>query len=199
MKKRIIALLLVLCLLPAAAALAAEDAAETDRLAFSRAELTGVCVTAEGKLLAADGWNKVIWDLSGETPVIYAGRIGAADLSGEPQGRYFDSTERLRAFFRSPAGIAPFLKGWAVADTEANVIRYVTDKAVHFRHNPFCRFHGSVFRGRDTGRRACLLSGAGFVQLRWQARFRELLYSGSGTRQSQSHPGFTKSEIVKDI
>ena len=130
MKKRIIALLLVLCLLPAAAALAAEDAAETDRLAFSRAELTGVCVTAEGKLLAADGWNKVIWDLSGETPVIYAGRISAADLSGEPQGRYFDSTERLRAFFRSPAGIAPFLKGWAVADTEANVIRYVTDKAV---------------------------------------------------------------------
>ncbi len=130
MKKRVIALLLLLCLLPTAGAFAAEDAAAENLAAFAGAELSGVWVTGEGKVLASDAWNKIVWDLSGETPVRYAGRIGAADLSGEPQGRYFDAADRLQAFFRRPAAIVPFLEGWAVADSDANVIRYVTEKGV---------------------------------------------------------------------
>ena len=129
MKKRIFALLLVLCLLPTAWAMAAGEAAAEDAAAFAKAELTGVYVTEEGKLLVSDAWNKVLWDLSGETRVRWAGRISVADLSGEPIGRYYDA-DRLQAFFRGPAAIAPFLDGWAVADTGANVLRYVTEKSV---------------------------------------------------------------------
>lgn len=135
MKKRIFALLLALCLLPTLSAFAAEDAAADEvsareHAAYVGGRLSGLYVTPEGNILASDSWNKVVWDLSGEVPVRYAGRISTAGLSGEPQGRYHDAPDRLRAFFLSPNAIAPFLEGYAVADAGANAIRYIAKDSV---------------------------------------------------------------------
>lgn len=129
MKNRIFALLLVICLLSTSAA-AAGVGSDVSLSALARAEFADTVVTADGKVLACDTWNKVIWDLSGETPSLYAGRIGVSDLSGEPMGRYFDASDRLRAFFLEPTAIVPFLDGYAVTDASANVVRYVTKTSV---------------------------------------------------------------------
>ena len=130
MKKRIIACLLVVFLLSSATAMAADNNGGDGLGVFAKAELSGVYAAQDGKILAADKWNKILWDLSGETPLRYAGRISVADSSGEPIGRYYDAADRLQAFFLTPAAIAPFLEGYAVADTSANVLRYVTEKEV---------------------------------------------------------------------
>ncbi|MBQ6000688.1 MAG: S-layer homology domain-containing protein [Clostridia bacterium] len=130
MKKRIIACLLVVFLLSTATAMAADNSGGDGLAAFAKAELSGVYAAQDGKILATDKWNKILWDLSGETPLRYAGRISVADSSGEPIGRYYDAADRLQAFFLNPAAIAPFLEGYAVADASANVLRYVTEKEV---------------------------------------------------------------------
>ncbi len=130
MKKRIFAWLLVLCLLTTAVAAAADNGGTVGLAASARAEFAGVYVSPDGQILACDTWNKVVWDMSGQTPALYAGRIGVADLSGEPMGRYFDAADRLRSFFLEPTAIAPFLDGYAVADASANVVRYITKTSV---------------------------------------------------------------------
>lgn len=135
MKRRIFALLLALCMLPVLSVRAAEDTGKDPtesakvKEAYVSARFSAVYANEAGRILACDTWNKIIWDLSGDTPEYYAGRIGIPDLTGEPHGRYHDA-ERLRAFFMQPNAIVPFLSGYAVTDTEANVVRYVTEKSV---------------------------------------------------------------------
>ncbi len=132
MKKKIFALLLALCLLCTQGVLAAGEEAETEPAGetYIDADLTGVCVTEDGTVLASDAWSKVVWDLTGKSPERYAGRVSVADLSGEPMGRYYDAQDRMQAFFKEPAAIIPYMDGYAVADAGANVIRYVTDSGV---------------------------------------------------------------------
>ena len=127
MKKRILALLLAVCLLSAVSAFAAETAPEE---AFRSAELASVYADGKGTLLACDLWNKVIWNIAGEKPEVYAGYIGAAGPTGEAHGRYVDADSRDEAFFLSPYAAVPYMGGYAVSDTEANVIRLVTESGV---------------------------------------------------------------------
>lgn len=126
--KKIISLLLALSLILSlgAAALAADVNSDN---ATARPAYAGITVLEDGTVLATDSWNKVIWKISGGNAEIFAGKIPVADISGEPQGRYNDG-DSDKAFFMSPCAIVPYLDGYAVSDTAAHVIRYVTDTKV---------------------------------------------------------------------
>ena len=124
MKKRFFPLLVAICLLLCIPVYAAEDEG------FADAALSGVAVTEDGTLLVCDTWNNVVWRMDGDTVARFAGVIPVADLSGEPQGVYYDSTAD-KAYFAEPWDIVPFLEGYAVSDADANVIRYIEDGKVY--------------------------------------------------------------------
>lgn len=91
---------------------------------------SGITLLAEGGYLLTDSFNKVIWQVdTNGTALRLAGQIGVAGLNGEPIGEYSDGALET-AFFLSPWDIAPFLDGYVVSDSDANVIRYVDDTAV---------------------------------------------------------------------
>ena len=64
----------------------------------------------EGCFLAADGFNKVIWQVTEEGRSIYAGQKGAAGKYGEPRGGYRDGSlgEML---IGEPWDMIPYLDG----------------------------------------------------------------------------------------
>ncbi len=124
MKARTLALALALTLCMAlcipASALSADD--------FKHGRLSGV--TADGSaMLVTDTYNKVVWRVEGDKVTQYAGAIGVADVSGEPIGVYHDGAID-KAYFMEPWAISPFLEGWAVSDSAANVIRYIANGRV---------------------------------------------------------------------
>lgn len=122
MRKKLIALFLAVCMIGSMNAFAADDATE-------KPALSGVCDTGDGSFLATDTFNKVLWRVKDGVLTRYAGAIPVADLSGEPQGLYYDGASE-KAYFMEPWDIVPFLDGYAVSDAGANAIRYVTDKEV---------------------------------------------------------------------
>lgn len=122
MKTRVSALLLALCLalsLPVFA-LNASD--------FSSGRLSGVCADG-GALLVTDTFNKVVWRVEGDKVTRFAGVIGVKDATGEPTAVYRDGAAN-EAYFMEPWAIAPFLDGYAVSDSQANVIRYIANGRV---------------------------------------------------------------------
>ena len=124
MKMKVFSLLLAVCLLLCLPVFAAEDESIAD------AAFSGLAVEENGALLVCDTWNKVIWRVDGDAATRFAGAIPAADPSGEPRGVYHDG-KADKAYFAEPWDIAPFLKGYAVSDAAANVIRYIEDGAVY--------------------------------------------------------------------
>ena len=122
MKRKIISLLLaaVMALTVTAGALTPAD--------FSGGALSGI-VTDGGALLVTDTFNKVIWRVEDGEVYRFAGQISVPGLDGEPVGKYEDGT-RSTALFMEPWAIAPFLDGWAVSDTAANVVRYIDKNSV---------------------------------------------------------------------
>lgn len=123
MKKRFLPLVLALCLLLSVSVSAVGTFQQG-------AQLSGIVSTENGALLVTDTYYKVLWEVSGEEVSQYAGVIPVADLSGEPQGVYHDAAVD-QAFFMEPWAISPFLKGYAVSDTQAHVVRYVEDGRVY--------------------------------------------------------------------
>ncbi|MBQ4381221.1 MAG: S-layer homology domain-containing protein [Oscillospiraceae bacterium] len=121
MKKKIIALLLVLSLIPGVFALAAEAPAIRS--------LNDVLVLEDGTILASDGYNKVILAFREGEVSVYAGAMGFVGVDGLPEGYYYDA-DYAHAHFASPCGMAVMNGGIAVADTDANVIRYLKDGLV---------------------------------------------------------------------
>lgn len=124
MRKKLLALVLALALLPVvslrAGAVSMQD--------FSGGALSGIAESGDG-LLVTDTFNKAVRMVSGGTVTRWAGKPGTADLSGEPAGAYVDgSAEDAR--FMEPWAIAPYLNGYAVTDTEANVVRFTDGKTV---------------------------------------------------------------------
>jgi len=124
MKKRLLPLLLALCLMFSipVSALKAED--------FKQGKLSGLAVAEDGALLVSDTYNKVIWRVAGETVTQYAGAISAAGLSGEPTGVYHDAVAD-KAYFKEPWDVEKFLDGYAVTDADANVVRYIMGGRVY--------------------------------------------------------------------
>ena len=79
----------------------------------------------EGCFLAADGFNKVIWQVTEEGRSIYAGQKGAAGKYGEPRGGYRDGSlgEML---IGEPWDMIPYLDGYALSDRSNHVVRYIS-------------------------------------------------------------------------
>ena len=122
MKLKIMALILV-CALALSGAAAAYT--PTD---FASGAPSGITFDGE-KLIVSDTFNKVIWSVDGENATKLAGVIGSKDPSGEPIGRYADGAID-KAQFKSPWTVVKYKDGYAVSDSDANVIRYVTAKEV---------------------------------------------------------------------
>ena len=126
LKKRILPLLLALCLVLGVSAAAAAGPDE-----YRAGNFSGLAAAPDGTLLVTDVYNKIIWQVTaGRDPVPFAGVIPVPDLSGEPEGVYLDGPADA-AFFMEPWAIVPFLNGYAVSDAEAHVVRYIENGEVH--------------------------------------------------------------------
>lgn len=106
----------------------------------------GLAAMEDGSLLVTDRYNKVIWRISGSRSLLFAGSDTVEDIYGQPVGGYYDGA-LLKSIFKDPWAIVPFLDGWAVSDTENQVVRFlrtgdgggaerteVTDLGIQFDH-----------------------------------------------------------------
>ena len=120
MKKKLLsAVLAAAMMLPAACpSMAAESAMNTI------CAPSGIVEAGDGSFLVTDTYNKVIWKVNGGISTVFAGKTGAVDIYGEPLGGYNDSSLD-QSYFKQPWAITPFLDGFAVTDTESNVVRLV--------------------------------------------------------------------------
>lgn len=82
----------------------------------------GAAAMEDGSLLVADTYNKVVWRVKEGVSTVYAGSDTVEDLHGQPLGGYNDG-KLADSYFKKPWAIVPFLDGWAVSDTENNVVR----------------------------------------------------------------------------
>ena len=89
---------------------------------------SGVCVDG-GQLVITDGFNKQILKGDGKNWTVIAGKLAPAGASGEPTGIYLDG-KADEAYFMSPKAIVKYMDGYAVSDSEANVVRYVVNGIV---------------------------------------------------------------------
>ena len=99
-------------------------------------EPSGIQFMKDGSFLVTDTYNKVIWQVSGDSSVIYAGAsavYAGADTVSDPYDRpiggYNDSAPE-DSYFRLPWAIVPFLDGYAVSDADNNVVRLVLSETI---------------------------------------------------------------------
>ncbi len=124
MKTKLLAALLLVCVLLTGTASAAWSPVD-----FAGGSLSGI--TADGDaLIISDVFNKVIWQADADGVEQIAGRISIPGLNGEPIGKYEDGTLDT-ALFMEPWAITPFLNGYAVSDSAANVIRFFDETGVY--------------------------------------------------------------------
>lgn len=91
---------------------------------------SGLCTTAEGGLMIADLYHRAVWQRAADGSLVrLAGQDGARDENGDPIGGYNDDAA-LSAAFQTPWAIVPFVDGYAITDTENNVVRYFADGKV---------------------------------------------------------------------
>lgn len=107
----------------------------TPAAAFTSEEIahgapSGIAPTEDGGYLMTDVFNKVIWKINADGTVKRAaGRIGVADLTGEPIGMIASGT-LLSAYFQNPWDITAFLDGYLVSEPDSHILRYIDDSAV---------------------------------------------------------------------
>lgn len=91
---------------------------------------SGITPTEDGGYLMTDVFNKIIWRVDSDGTVIRAaGRIGVADLTGEPIGMIAGGAP-LSAYFQNPWDITAFLDGYLVSEPDSHILRYIDDSAV---------------------------------------------------------------------
>ena len=95
---------------------------------FAGGSLSGI-VEEGDTLLVSDVFNKVVWRVTDKGVEKAVGQISVAGLDGEPIGKYDDGTLDT-ALFMEPWAMAPFLDGYAITDTAANVVRWFDDTGV---------------------------------------------------------------------
>ncbi len=102
--------------------------ADTQNETYLLGEATGICLDDSGKIYVADHINNVIFteEKVGGTLSIFAGKILPADAYGEAAGGYLDGVA-ANVLFDAPTDIAPYMKGYAISDTDNNMIRYIED------------------------------------------------------------------------
>ena len=121
MKKLLILLLSISMLLAAVPAFAAD--------APTSVRPSGICVAEDGGYVITDVFNKQVLKGSGNSWTVIAGKVAAAGASGEPRGIYLDGKAE-DAYFMLPWDIVEFMDGYAISDTDANVVRYLADGKV---------------------------------------------------------------------
>jgi len=85
---------------------------------------------ANGVLLVTDKSDNVIYQIENGVASVYSGRSAVEDIYGDALSYYYDgSTEN--AYYGDPYDITPYLKGFAVTDTEFNVVRYISEHKVY--------------------------------------------------------------------
>lgn len=125
MKRTAAFLLALTLLLTGTAAAVAVPSAE-----ISDGAPSGLVLMPDGSCLFTDTFNKILWHRNREGTVCrYAGRIGVTGLDGAPTGSKTDGPADAASFL-DPWDIAPFLDGYVVSDSAANVIRYVANGTV---------------------------------------------------------------------
>lgn len=90
---------------------------------------SGLLALSDGSLLVTDVHNKAIWQQTKDGFVRLAGSQGVNDAMGIPVGGYVDGKAE-NATFQMPWAATPYLKGWAISDTDNHVIRYLADGQV---------------------------------------------------------------------
>ena len=123
MKKKIMTLLL------SAALMTSTAFGAWSPVDFHGGALSGIVADGD-TLLVSDVFNKVVWRVTEDGIVEQAvGQIGIPGLNGEPLGKYDDGTLET-ALFMEPWAMTPFLDGYAITDTAANVVRYFDEEGV---------------------------------------------------------------------
>lgn len=124
MKHKTLAVLVLTCALLMGTASAAWSPVD-----FAGGSLSGITADGDG-VLVSDVYNKIIWRIEDGEVKQAVGQINFPDASGEPMGKYEDGS-LSSALFTEPWAVTPFLDGYAVSDTDANVIRYFGDRGVY--------------------------------------------------------------------
>lgn len=124
MKKKTLTALVLACIMMMSMVSAAWSPVD-----FSGGALSGIVADGDD-LLVSDVFNKVVWRISDGEVEQAVGQISIPGLDGEPIGKYDDGTLDT-ALFMEPWAMTPFLDGFAITDTEANVVRYFDDKGVY--------------------------------------------------------------------
>ncbi len=122
--KKLCCLLMSLLMLTSAALAAEVDVSEI----FAP---SGLLVEEDGTLLFTDVYSHAVWEVDSDG--VYtklAGREGVQGADNRPLGAYHDSEDPLEAAFNTPWGIAPFLDGYAITDSENHVVRYLSADGV---------------------------------------------------------------------
>lgn len=89
----------------------------------------GIADMGDGKILITDLYHKQLWQAEEGVSELYAGGDTVESLYGEPLGGYSDG-ELMESYFGKPWDVAEYLDGWAVSDTDNNVIRVVRGQKV---------------------------------------------------------------------
>ena len=137
MKRKILALLLAMAMTLSfsTVALAEESGADTQGGSsyfsgvLSIGGISGITMTNGGDIIVADSYFKILWEIGEEGILPFAGIPNTYNLYGEPTGGYNDSAATA-SLFAYPWGIIPYMNGFAVSDTDNNVVRYATKKNV---------------------------------------------------------------------
>ena len=94
-------------------------------------EPSGILFLEDGVFLVTDTYNKVIWQVTGDSSTVYlgpssvyAGADTVTDPFDRPIGGYNDA-ELENTYFRNPWAIVPFRDGYAVSDADNNAVRLV--------------------------------------------------------------------------
>ena len=90
---------------------------------------SGIAMMEDGTILVTDTYYKRLWRVVERASEVYAGGETVIGLYGEPVGGYND-TELMESHFMRPWAVAEFLDGWAVSDTDNNVVRIVRSEEV---------------------------------------------------------------------
>ncbi len=92
-------------------------------------EPSGITLTEDGDLLVTDTYGKMVWQVKNKKSSLYAGGETVADPYGRPLGGYNDAPPK-DSYFKYPWAITPFLDGYAVSDTENDVVRLIREDSV---------------------------------------------------------------------
>ncbi|MFI3227150.1 MAG: S-layer homology domain-containing protein [Clostridia bacterium] len=92
---------------------------------------SGITPAENGTYLVTDTYNHAIWQFDADgTYTKIAGRTGVTGANNIPIGAYHDDSDALLSAFNTPWDIAPFADGYAISDSQNNVIRYLNNGSV---------------------------------------------------------------------